>query len=304
MGSEIRKCTLWRYAGRLGLALVIALAAYLFVYRPRQLHWGATKDEVARAMPGDEIQPQPIFNATRAVTIHAPPERIWPWLVQIGYKRAGWYGYDAIDNAGIPSADHIVPELQHLQVGDTVPIWVGINFRVATLEPDRYVVWESESGRDSMTLALYPANATHTRLVWRIHNAPYHWTSPYIAPQLFTDLADFLAVRQNMLGIKKRAEGATLDTPAVVYLELALWLAVFLGFLVAETGLVVRRDWVRPLIAVAATALITIALVVLRPPVWVDGAATIGVCAGLWWNYRRSTHPASGERLSGARKIS
>src|SRR6266568_3522509 len=78
-----------RVAGRLGVALVIALAGYLLIYRPLQLRWGASGEEVARVMPGDEIQRQPIFNATRAVTINARPEQIWPWLVQIGYKRAG-----------------------------------------------------------------------------------------------------------------------------------------------------------------------------------------------------------------------
>jgi hypothetical protein len=145
-----------RYVGRLALALVIALAAYLVVYRPLQLRWGATRQEVARAMPGDDIQPRPIFNATRAITIDATPEQAWPWLVQIGYKRAGWYGYDWVDNAGIASAKRIMPEWQHIQVGDTVPIWEGINFRVAAFEPNRYVVWQSPSGRDSMSLGLYP----------------------------------------------------------------------------------------------------------------------------------------------------
>ena len=82
----------WRLLSRLGVGLIIALAAYLVVYRPLQLHGGATREEVVRAMPGDEIQPRPIFDATRAITIGAAPDRIWPWLVQIGYKRAGWYG--------------------------------------------------------------------------------------------------------------------------------------------------------------------------------------------------------------------
>ena len=166
--------------GRIGVALVVALVAYVLVYRPRQLRWGATDDEVARAMPGDEIQLRPISDATRAITIDLQPNQIWPWLVQIGYKRAGWYGYDLTDNAGIPSANRILPEWQHLQVGDTVPIWKGIDYKVAEIETNRYVVWESESGRDSMALALYPLDPHHTRLVWRIRNAPYNWISPYI----------------------------------------------------------------------------------------------------------------------------
>jgi len=267
--------------------MVIALAFYLAVYRPAQLRLGATREEVARAMPGDEIQRRPVFNATRAVTIAATPEQVWPWLVQIGYKRAGWYGYDWVDNAGIASAERLMPEWQHIEVGDAVPIWEGINFRVAALEPSRYVVWQSASGRDSMVLALYPMDATHTRLAWRIHNASYQWMSGYIFVQLFADLADVIAVRENLLGIKRRAEGAPLAAPAVLYLELALWLVAFAEFLVAEAGLIVRRDWTRPLLAVPASALITIGLVLWRPPVWLDGLTTVAACIGLWWMYRR-----------------
>ncbi len=280
-----------RIAGRLLLALIIFLGGYLLIYRPKQLRWGATGEEVDRAMPGDEIQPKPIFNATRAVTIHARPEQIWPWLVQIGYLRAGWYGYDWIDNDGIPSADRIIPELQHLKVGDDMPIWRGNNYRVVMVEPNRSLVWESKNGRDSMTLALYPLDTSHTRLVWRKHDAPYIWRSPsIIVPQLFSDLADLIAIRQNMLGIKERAEGVALEAPAVTYTELALWVATFLGFLVAETGLVVRRDWLRPLLAVSETGLITIGLVLIKPPVWVDGLITLGSLAGLWWIYRPADH--------------
>jgi alkylated DNA nucleotide flippase Atl1 len=128
-----------RVAGRLGLAQVVFLAGYLLVYRPQQLRWGATDEEVARAMAGDKIQRHPIFNATRSVTTNARPEQIWPWLVQIGYRRAGWYGYDWIDNDGLPSADRIIPALQHLKVGDDMPIW-----KVVAVEPNHSLVWKSE----------------------------------------------------------------------------------------------------------------------------------------------------------------
>ena len=67
--------------------------------RPWHLRWGATADEVHGAMPGDDVVPKAQFNATRAVTIDAPPERVWPWIVQLGYRRAGFYTYDLIDNA-------------------------------------------------------------------------------------------------------------------------------------------------------------------------------------------------------------
>ncbi len=288
-----------RIGGRLVLALDIFLAGYLLIYRPRQLRWGATDEEVARAMPGDEIQPKPIFNATRAVTIDARPEQIWPWLVQIGYLRAGWYGYDWIDNDAIASADHIIPQLQHLKAGDTLPIWRGNNYKVVAVEPNHCFVWESKSGQDSMTLALYPLDTSHTRLIWRKRDAPYIWTSPFILiPQLFSDLADLIAIRQNLLGIKERAEGVTLEAPVVTYTELALWVVTFLGFLAAEVGLVVRRDWLRPLVAVSETGLNTVGLVLIKPPIWVNGLITLGSLAGLRWIYR----PAAQKAMPGTGK--
>ncbi len=149
-----------------------------------------------------------------------------------------------------------------------------------------------------MAVALYPVDASHTRLVWRVH-AAYNWTSPSVLiPQLFSDLSDVIAVRQNMLGIKARAEGVAPEAPAITYTELALWLAAFLGFLVAEAELVIRRDWLRPELSVSATSLITIGLVLVKPPVWVDGLVTLGVLAGLWWVYRpaaRRAVPSTGK---------
>lgn len=104
------------------IAASAAITAYVRFVRPWQLHWGATPDEVSRALPGDNLVPKPTFNATRAITVAAPPERIWPWLVQTGLTRAGWYSYDLLDNLGRLSARRIIPELQNLAVGDIVPM--------------------------------------------------------------------------------------------------------------------------------------------------------------------------------------
>jgi hypothetical protein len=94
-----------------GLATLgaISFGVYLRFIRPWQLRWGATDDEVASVMPGDDVVQQPTFDATRAVTIQARPEAIWPWLVQMGMTRAGWYSYDWLDNLGRPSAQRIIP---------------------------------------------------------------------------------------------------------------------------------------------------------------------------------------------------
>ena len=99
------------------LALLTAAVASARFVRPWQLAWGATPAEVSRALPSDDLVPDPTFNATRAITLDAPPAQVWPWLVQMGLTRAGWYSYDLLDNLGRPSARRILPELQELQPG-------------------------------------------------------------------------------------------------------------------------------------------------------------------------------------------
>jgi hypothetical protein len=87
------------------------VAGYWRIVRPWARRWGATEEEAARPLPGDQVVTKADFVATRAITIDAPPHDVWPWLVQIGSGRAGWYTYDRIDNAGMPSATEIIPEL-------------------------------------------------------------------------------------------------------------------------------------------------------------------------------------------------
>jgi hypothetical protein len=82
--------------GLLVLGIAVSAVIYAFVIRPWHLHRGATKDEVQRSLPGDELVPNPKFVWNQAITIHAPAAEAWTWLVQIGNERAGWYSWDAI----------------------------------------------------------------------------------------------------------------------------------------------------------------------------------------------------------------
>ena len=124
---------------------------YSWVVRPWHLEWGATLDEVRTSMPGDELVPHPTLCATRAMTIDAPPERVWPWLVQMGaYTRGGWYSYDWADNGGEPSADRIVPELQGLAVGDVMLTSRSEGFVVREIDPGHALVLVIDrTGRES-----------------------------------------------------------------------------------------------------------------------------------------------------------
>lgn len=277
-----------RILGRLALTIAIAAPLYFAIYRPTQLRWGATDAEVALALPGDAIAPHPIFNATRAITIAAAPEAVWPWLVQIGYGRAGWYSaLDWFDNAGTPSATRIVPELQHLAVGDPLPIWEGVGQTVIAVEPGRSLLTASDRPQpDTWVWVLVPTDDGQTRLLWRMRNATYDWTSPFGVLQLVTDLGDFVFVRNILLGIKERVEGRPIESLAATTLQVALWFVTFVGFLASLVALVMRRDRLLPLVAVAGTYTVTLLLVFGMPPLWVDMVAAVGTLAGPWWLYR------------------
>src|SRR6266516_4205318 len=142
----------------LGLAILggASLGVYLRVMRPRQLHWGATDEEVAGAMPGDDVIKLPTFNATRAVTIRARPEEIWPWIVQIGFGRAGFYSYDLLDNLGKPSAERIILELQQIEVGTWIPMSGKVTeetaFRVMAFEPKQWMLWKKAASTWALKL--------------------------------------------------------------------------------------------------------------------------------------------------------
>ena len=188
-----------------------ATGAYLLLIRPWHERWGATDEEVQRAMPGDDEVKRPMIKGTRAVTIDARPEEIWPWLVQIGTGRAGWYSYDWIENRmglDISSTDRIIPEFQHLEVGDTIPLAPGLAIPVKAIKPNESLLLvghDPKMGDTSWVFVLYPLDKRHTRLVIR---ARVRWplTPGGILWLLVTEPGSFLMVRKMLLGIKQRAE--------------------------------------------------------------------------------------------------
>ena len=187
-----------------GLAAA-ALTVYRLAIQPWQHGWGATDEEVARSMPGDEIIPG-ASSTTRAITIRARPEQVWPWLVQIGFGRAGWYSYDWIDNDGHPSADEVLPEHQHLEVGDQLLMVPGMGPHVRAIDPHRFLLSGDEEG-GTWCLGLYPDGELRIRLVsrWRVDWPFTPATAFWI---LLSDPGAFIMERRMLLGIRKRAERA------------------------------------------------------------------------------------------------
>jgi hypothetical protein len=190
------------------LGAVAVLGVHLAWIRPRIFRWGSTEEEASRPMDGDDLCPRPHLNATRAVTIAAAPEDIWPWLVQWGWNRAGFYSYDLLDNLGRPSSRCVLPQFQRLAVGDWVPMGgkptPATAYRVTRLEPGALMLWEKPGG--TWLWLLEPAGAGQTRLITRLRSR-YDWRKPAIVTELILmELGDPFMMRKCLLGIKHRAE--------------------------------------------------------------------------------------------------
>jgi hypothetical protein len=182
------------------------------LYRRWHLRWGATPEEVAQPLPGDEFLPTAQYRTTRAITIDAPPSAVWPWLVQVGCLRGGFYSNDLLDNFAHPSARRLIPELQHLEVGQ----WVSMSptpsevtaFRVDSYELDRWLLWRKPDSTWVWVLTELPGG--RTRLVTRVH-AARDWSKPALAVGgvLLMEFGDFAMMRRMLLGLKDRAEGGS-----------------------------------------------------------------------------------------------
>ena len=224
---------------RLAGAAAAAVAGYL-AWRPRMLRWGATPEEAADALPGDDQTPDPRVQCTRAITIDAPPEQVWPWIVQMGIRRAGFYTHDWLERLlfharyaeGRHSATRIHPELQNLKPGDRIYMGGGAYTSVSAVEPFRHLVAFE-------TFVLRPLPGHRTRLIVRTRGMGYlqpalHAIAPDAGPlprliafvARYLPGADLLARGFDFFvsdplhhymdtgvlkGIKKRAEAAVAD---------------------------------------------------------------------------------------------
>ena len=120
-------------------ATTLGGAAAWLTIRPWWHAWGVDPAEAVQPLAGDDVVPNAPVSDTRAITIDAPPSAVWPWLVQMGFGRGGWYSYDVMDMKG-RSAERILPEFQALTVGDVVPTHPGGGFEVKAIEPGQALV--------------------------------------------------------------------------------------------------------------------------------------------------------------------
>jgi hypothetical protein len=201
--------TVWLGWAGLGLGVTIGglvLVSYLEFVGPWQRRWGANDDEVGRSLPGDDFLGPGAATTTRAISIAARPEDVFPWLLQIGYGRGGWYSYDWIDNDGVPSVDRIDPALR-FGVGDRIEMVPGLGPTVREIVPDHHVVSGGET--DSWCLLVEP-DGDGTRLIsrWRQRWPKTIATDVWVA---VVDPGAFLMERKMLLNIRDRAERTVVD---------------------------------------------------------------------------------------------
>jgi hypothetical protein len=192
-----------------------AVAGYILLVRRWQLRWGATDEECDAILAGNDLIPNPDLTATRAITVHAPAEQVWPWVAQLGQGRGGFYSYDALENlvgCDIHSADQIVPQWQTITVGDQVKLHPEVGLDVAVVEQGRALVLR---GGVPMGTAPPPYDCTWafvlqeqpdgtTRLLVRER---YAYTQRW-APLLVEPVAvvAFVMTQRMLRGIRDRAE--------------------------------------------------------------------------------------------------
>jgi hypothetical protein len=202
-----------------------ALVAYRRWGRAWVASWGSTALERKAPLPGDQIVKVAQRSSTRAVTIDAPVEHVWPWLVQLGQGRGGLYSYDWLENlvgCDIHSSDQVIPELQDLAPGDEIRLVrpdypVDLSFEVAEVEPEHALVLKTPGEHltvvgsgfpyASWAFVLRPQGPSSTRLLVR-------WRSDFkdtAASRMWNgwgvELPHFVMERKMLLGIKERAEG-------------------------------------------------------------------------------------------------
>lgn len=223
--------------------VAILWGVYLLVLHPWLMNWGATPAETAMSLIGDESTLASDAYFTRAITIDAPPSVVWPWLVQMGQDRAGFYSNTWLENligADIHNASSIHPEWQHRALGDSVPLArPDLLFGVGSLGHSSIVVLEPERAIGYITprFVLQPISDRGTRLLAR---ETIDSQGPIVSRLLIWDPMHFVMVQRMLRGIQERATGQPLVPVGVLIVARVGWLLAGVSLLGVFLS---RRRW-------------------------------------------------------------
>ena len=284
-----------RKLAALALTLGALVSLYALVVRPWFLSWGSTEAEQTRVLPGDEIAPG-ARSTTRAVTIAASADEVWPWVAQLGQDRAGFYSYEILEDlAGgeMPRATQIVPDAQGWRSGDS--LWMYPPAKVdgfgsaplLALVPGRalaFGTWWAGSPHDrppdgSWAFVIEPAGDESARLLVRTRGTSAPSVLGRAFDRGFFEPAHFVMERRMMDGIRGLAEGRQAPSRASERAEVLTWVGMAVVFVWAVVAVFRRKRWAVPLAVTGATAIAFQILTLAQPPA-LAGGVLLAVLAG------------------------
>jgi hypothetical protein len=262
------------------------------------------------ALPGDQIARNATSQETRAITIDAPLEKVWPWVAQTGQDRGGFYSYDLLENivgCEMPTTDVLRPEKQQWKLGDK--LWMypadkaeGVGFAtLRTYIPGNALGFGTRAFGTSMNdpedgswaFVLLPEGREKTRLLLRGRGP----TGRTLLGRAFNsgifEPAHFAMERRMMIGIKQLAEGDDRGHWEN-HLMVGLWTIVFFMFVGSVWRILRSPNFARGLVSFLISAALFQYLSLGQPPVWV-GAILVGITMFLWWRLGQSGAAMSGE---------
>jgi len=294
----------------LSVIATIAVAFVLFfaVERPWFMGWGASQDEQNAALPGDGFASGAALQSTRAVTILAPIDRVWPWVAQLGQDRGGFYSYEILEDlvgCEMPNTSRIMPEHQTWKSGDK--LWMYPPSKLDGLggaplvayRPGQYLVFATRrigappSAREDGTWGFYlePAGEHSTRLIVRGRGAGGVSGLAAVIHFGIFEPVHFVMERRMMSNIKVLAEGRRTSVASEVA-SVGLWTLTVALMIASVVAVARRRRWARPLAVGAATVLAFQFLTLLQPSPVLASTVVVALGLALWWNAgdRPGTH--------------
>jgi hypothetical protein len=299
MTVRARAIALFMRLAALAAALVALGLVFGLVVRPWYLSWGTTPAERTMTLPGDLIVPGAANQETRAITIHARADAVWPWVAQIGQNRGGFYSYDMLENlvgCEMPTTDVLRPDKQRWAPGDR--LWMypstkagGAGYAVLrAYVPGRalgFGTWFAgtpptgpEDG--SWSFVLLPENDSTTRLLVRGRGAPGRSLLGVAFDRSVFEPMHFVMEKRMMIGIAQLAEGGTRGR-VWNHVQVVLWFVTFAIFVAGLASVFVVPAWKRALTGTAAAAVVFQILTLGQPPVDVGILLVLVVAAMLWW---------------------
>jgi hypothetical protein len=280
MNAKIR---LYRFLGGFALVAVILMAAFSFLF-PWFETWGATPEEAALVLPGDELLSNPLIDWTNAITIKAPPEKVWPWIAQIGDRRAGFYSFTFIENmvAGgdiYHNANKILPEFQDPKPGVSL---IGGALEVREVHPGEWMLGSSTNDLGwTWIWSITPTGDGDTRLVVRIRIQPPASMGSNALVEFFMKGGAFIMEEGMIKGIHLRAEGGA-EPGWFEPMGIVTWGVALLIGLAAGVVFMVREPWQVSLGVGVAAILALLVFTYLQPDMWIRLLVNLALLAGLY----------------------